>query len=165
MKFFLMMLLSLPLLAHAGKYEMCSWNNPGHMPFVGDITRGVDDYTDIPTAVREKLKARIDAFDFDDIARIRRDSISNGKYNATIKGMHFGRNSMCNDIDRSQWDKDREEIGMVFCEDAHCILGPTICRNVSRITKEKDSLLVPPTQPPAIEQVHEVPEPSSMFLM
>ena len=33
----------------------CSWDSPGHNPFMGDVVAAIDRYSDIPTLVRIKL--------------------------------------------------------------------------------------------------------------
>lgn len=112
----------------------CSWDRPGHNPFVGDLVASLDRYTDIPEATRARLKQRMAARDYDDLVSIKRDSISGKKsYDPRIRDMHFGENSMCREVTRAKWTPQMEERGLVYCEGSHCILVPTVCRNVSRI--------------------------------
>jgi hypothetical protein len=114
----------------------CSWDKPGANPFMGDVVAAVDRYSDIPTATRTKLKARMKARTYEDIAVIGRNSIT-GKadYADDIRDMHFGAGSICRTVTRTQWTSAMQERGLVYCEDGHCILVPTVCRNVSRITR------------------------------
>ena len=112
----------------------CSWDRPGHNPFVGDLVASIDRYTDIPQATRERLKQRMAVRDYDDLVSIKRDSISGKKsYDPRIREMHFGENSMCREVTRTKWTPQMEERGLVYCEAGHCILVPTVCRNVSCI--------------------------------
>ena len=116
----------------------CSWNRPGHNPFMGDVVAAVDRYTDIPAPVRNRLKLRMAARSYDEMVSIRRDAIlGQARYGTAITGMHFGAGQICGTVNRAQWTPDAQERGLVYCESGHCILVPTVCRNVSRITREE----------------------------
>ena len=114
----------------------CSWDRPGVNPFMGDVVAAVDRYQDIPAATRDKLKARMKARSYDDIAVIERDGI-HGKaaYAPEIRDMHFGPGAVCRTVTRTRWTAQMQERGLVYCEDGQCILVPTVCRNVSRIRR------------------------------
>jgi len=121
----------------------CSWDHPGHNPFMGDVVAAVDDYKDIPAATRAKLKARMAKLDYDEFVLIERDRISGmGEYGSDITDMHFGTNGVCKTISRSKWTSQMKERGLVYCEDGQCILVPTVCRNVSRIKRAGDGPLL-----------------------
>jgi PEP-CTERM motif len=133
----------------------CSWDRPGRNAFTGDVVAAIDRYSDIPTPVRVRLKERMQAREYDDMVDIRRDSIK-GKfeYASTIRDMHFGKDRVCRTVTRSKWTAKTHERGMVYCEGEHCILVPTVCRNVSRIDRKPalvagDVLKPPPGVPPA----------------
>ena len=114
----------------------CSWDQPGHNPFMGDVVAAVDRYPDIPVEVRARLKQRMAQRDYDDIVSIRRDSLAGTRsYNPAIRDMHFGVDRVCTQVSRQKWTAERQERGLVYCEGSHCILVPTVCRNVSRITR------------------------------
>jgi len=114
----------------------CTWDKPGANPFMGDVVAAVDRYHDIPSNTRAKLKARMQARSYDDIAVIGRDAVKGkGDYAPEIRDMHFGAGSVCRTVTRTQWTSTMQERGLVYCEDGHCILVPTVCRNVSRITR------------------------------
>ncbi|WP_457419963.1 MHFG family PEP-CTERM protein [Roseateles sp. P5_E7] len=114
----------------------CSWDRPGVNPFMGDVVVAVDRYQDIPAATREKLKARMKARSYDDIALIERDSIKGqASYAPEIRDMHFGPGAVCKTVTRAKWTAKTQERGLVYCEDGQCILVPTVCRNVSRIRR------------------------------
>jgi len=118
----------------------CSWDRPGHDPFTGDVVAAVDRYGDIAPDVRERLKARMARRDYDDIVSIRRDSITGkARYGSTIRDMHFGTRQVCHSVTRASWTPSMEERGLVYCESGQCILVPTVCRNVSRITRAEVS--------------------------
>ncbi len=131
----------------------CSWDRPGRNAFSGDVVAAVDRYSDIPTPVRARLKERIQAREYDDMVDIRRDSIK-GKfeYASTIREMHFGKDRVCRKVTRTKWTAKTHERGMVYCEAEHCLLVPTICRNLSRIDRKPalvagDTLKPPPGVP------------------
>lgn len=120
----------------ADTIAQCSWDRPGHNPFVGDVVAAVDRYRDIPQPVRARLKERMRARSYDDMVDIRRDSIV-GKhaYDNDIREMHFGSGRVCTQVTRKRWGAATHERGLVYCESGHCILVPTVCRNVSRINR------------------------------
>lgn len=114
----------------------CSWDSPGANAYVGPVPAAVDRYTDIPVEVRERLKQRMERRDFDEMATIRRDSITGRhRYNSDIRDMHFGSGQVCRSVTRSKWAPEAVERGLVYCEAEHCIIVPTVCRNVSRVTR------------------------------
>jgi len=116
--------------------EHCSWNRPGADPFMGDVVAAVDRYPDIAPQVREELKARMRARQYDEIVVISRDAIrGKGNYDARISDMHFGPGRVCRNVTRSGWSEQMQERGLVYCVQGVCILVPTVCRNVSRITQ------------------------------
>lgn len=123
----------------------CSWDNPGHNPFMGDVVGAVDRYTDIPVDARARLKKRMAAREYDDMVSIKRDTIAGKQqYGTAIRDMHFGWNSVCSTVTRDKWTPAMEERGLVYCEGNHCILVPTVCRNVSRIDRAPAAAGIPP---------------------
>lgn len=119
-----------PVLPH------CSWDRPGVNPFTGDVVAAVDRYKDIPEPVRARLKKRMQERSYDEFVSIKRDAITGkAQYSSDIRDMHFGSGSVCKTVSRSKWTDKTEERGLVYCEESHCILVPTVCRNVSRITR------------------------------
>lgn len=150
--------------AEAARLAHCSWDRPGHNPFMGDVVAAVDRYTDIPADVRARLKQRMAKREYDDIASIRRDSIDGkGRYEPAIRDMHFGTGRVCTSVSRSAWASTHHERGLVYCEGRECIIVPTVCRNVSRITREEPlamasrDLLGPEAAPPDDELLFEPP--------
>ena len=130
------MLVSLALAASGATLPTCSWDQPGVNPFMGDVVAAVDRYTDIPEAARTRLKARMATRDYDEIVSIGRDAIvGKAQYSSEIRQMYFGANSMCNTVTRAKWTQKMQERGLVYCEGTQCIIVPTVCRNVSRITR------------------------------
>jgi hypothetical protein len=126
----------------AGGPARCEWRAPARDPFRGDVPGAVDDYTDIPASTRQKLKARMARFAYDDIVTIRRDSIEgNQRYEPALLDMHFGNRRICAEVTRQSWRPDHEERGMAYCEDGHCIVVPLVCRNVSRIRRQPPQVM------------------------
>lgn len=114
----------------------CSWDKPGQNPYMGDVVAAVDRYADIAPDVRERLRGRMVRRDYDDIVTIKRDSITGkGRYGSTIRDMHFGARQLCHSVSRAGWSPAMQERGLVYCDSGQCILVPTICRNVSRISR------------------------------
>lgn len=119
---------------------------------MGDVLAAVDRYADIPAATRQALQARMLAHQYDDIAEIRRDTITGTQTYSDLRDMHFGEGRLCRLPSRALWSAQHTELGLVYCEQEHCLIVPTVCRNVSRVTRTG----VPPGVPPALPPV-EVP--------
>ena len=125
-----------PLVPRMERVDHCSWDRPGHNPFMGDVVAAIDRYTEIPTPVRMRLKQRMQARQYDDLVDIRRDEIrGRARYEPAIRDMHFGLDRVCRQVSRAGWTAQMHERGLVYCEAGHCILVPTVCRNVSRIER------------------------------
>lgn len=112
----------------------CSWNNPGSNPYMGPVPDAVYSYTDIPKPVQDRLRDRMQRHDYDDIVLIGAETIVGAHTYGDLRQMHFGTNKRCEQVDRSKWD-GRLERGLVYCEAEHCLIVPTVCRNVSRVTR------------------------------
>lgn len=135
------LILTAALAASTGVVPVCSWDRPGHRAFMGDVVAAVDRYADIPAPVREALKKRMAARQFDEMATIERDAIRGRfKYASDIREMHFDRGQLCATVTRDKWPAGASERGLVYCEAGHCIIVPTVCRNVARITRLTDRL-------------------------
>ena len=141
----------------------CSWDSPGHNPFMGDVVAAIDRYSDIPTLVRIKLKQRMQARRYDDLVDIRRDTITGReRYEPTIRDMHFGLDRVCRQVTRARWTAAMHERGLVYCEQGYCILVPTVCRNVSRVDR-RPTLVAGErmTAPSSAEPMHSAPSAGS----
>jgi hypothetical protein len=115
--------------------DVCSWDKPGANPFTGSVPAAVDRYTDIPMAVRARLKERMEKRQYDEIAVIERDSIiGQGVRYEDLRQMHFGNGQLCKTVSRAKWSDQARERGLIYCESGYCLIVPTVCRNVSRVT-------------------------------
>lgn len=130
-----------PAAAPSTPLARCSWDSPGTNPYGGTLAAAVDRYTDIPEPTRAVLKARMASQRYDDIAVIGRSHITGtAAYGPELRDMHFGNGRfgngrLCRTVTRQRWAAGAEERGLVYCEAGHCIIVPTVCRNVSRITR------------------------------
>jgi hypothetical protein len=147
--------------------DHCSWDAPGTDPFRGDVPAAVARYSEIPAPTRLVLRQKMQRHEFDDVAEIRRDTIAGKHQYADLRRMHFG-NKLCGKVSRAKWTDSSVERGLVYCAGEHCVIVPTVCNNVSLITRlpPKDvpraappqapvlppetSLLEPPAEPPVI---------------
>lgn len=125
----------------------CDWNSPGADPFHGEVPAAVARYTEIPPAARDELRRRMERHEFDDVAEIRRDTITGRHDYADMRSMHFGK-KLCRKVSRAKWTDAMVERGLVYCvEDGrYCVIVPTVCSNVSLVTR-----LVPRAAPPVAE--------------
>jgi len=126
----------------------CAWDDPGRDPYLGEVPAAIDVYDDIPKPVRARLKERMARHAYDDFVEITRDTIAGTQdYEPQITGMHFGSKGLrCVTTTRDGWRPEHREHGLVYCEDGHCILVPTVCRNVSRIVRR-------PAPPPPVGEL------------
>lgn len=114
----------------------CSWDKPGFNPYTGSVENAIHNYKDIPPGIQTRLIAKIKSGDFDDTVSIKRDSIEgNFSYDPEIKGMHFGKNRTCSSVTRRGWSETHFEPSKIYCERSYCIAIPSVCNNVSRVTR------------------------------
>ncbi|MFZ4652601.1 MAG: MHFG family PEP-CTERM protein [Rubrivivax sp.] len=154
------LVLTTALVASTVTLPSCSWDRPGADPYMGDIPTAVDRYRDIPPETRAKLKQKMAMRAYDDIATITRDEIKGtlpkgGRRElatySDLRDMHFGNGRICQQVGRTRWKPDAVERGLIYCADGHCLIVPTICRNVSRINAPLDFETAagrPPPPPP-----------------
>lgn len=128
--------------------DACSWDAPGRNPYTGPVPAAVEAYQDIPPAIRAKLRSRMERRAYDELVTIRRDVIEGQDASYTnLRGMHFGKGTVCRQVTRSGWPAEAVERGLVYCEDHHCIVVPTICNNVARVDKvptRRTAAMLPP---------------------
>jgi len=125
----------------------CSWASPGADPYTGPVPAAVEAYADIPAPVRAKLRQRMAAHAYDEVATITRGEIIGQREYTDLRAMHFGAGRVCATVDRTAWAAAHVERGLVYCEADHCIIVPTVCRNVARVTR------LPQKPEPATEEL------------
>ena len=114
----------------------CSWAHPGANPYRGDPTHALADFA-MPDETRDKLRAMMRTHRYTDVAQISRDDIVGEHGYADLREMHSGRGQVCHGaVDRSAWSATRKERGLVYCADDVCVIVPTICNNVSLVTRK-----------------------------
>lgn len=124
----------------------CSWDSPGANRYIGTAANAVNNYTDIPKPVRDILIKRMDSKKYDDIVEITRNSISGKNVYSDLRDMHFGKNQICKSVTREKWKTTALERALIYCEQGYCIAAPTVCGNISRISKKEDEEIIdPPT--------------------
>lgn len=127
---------AVPSGSRPAELRACSWDHPGRNAFTGDVPDAVDRYTDLAPAVRERLKARMRAHDYDDVVEISRNRIEGAAgYSSEIRDMHFGAGQVCGAVTREGWTDVHRERALVYCDGNDCVMVPTVCRNVSRIAR------------------------------
>lgn len=130
----------------ANVINSCGWNHPGSHPYKGGISKGIDNYPDIPAPIKKKLKDRLHKMEFGSVVTITRDGITGG-FHPEITDMHFSANTVCRSVNREVWPKDHTEVGLVYCEDEYCIVVPTVCGNISRIYRSAPGVAIEPSIP------------------
>ena len=116
----------------------CSWAHPGANPYRGDPVRALADF-DLPEATRAKLRTMMAAHRYTDVATITRDDIVGVRGYTDLREMHSGHGEVCHgSVDRSAWSAKRRERGLVYCADDACVIVPTICNNVSLVSRKPD---------------------------
>lgn len=131
----------------------CSWAHPGANPYRGDPVHALDDL-DMPSSTRRGLREAMRAHRYTDVATISRDDIvgSHGDGYGDLREMHSGRGQVCHGaVDRSAWAPTRRERGLVYCAGEVCVIVPTICNNVSLVTRKPVRAAAPDDAPIDIE--------------
>lgn len=126
----------------------CSWDNPGANPYSGPVPVAVQRYTEIPKATRDKLQSRMESRKYDEVVTIGRDFIAGENEYENLRSMHFGKNKICQTVSRTKWKPDAVERGLVYCEDSHCVIVPTVCNNVSLVTRKARVAPLAPVESP-----------------
>lgn len=146
--------------------DSCSWDNPGVNPYMGEIPAAVEAYKEIPPSDRAAIKLAIEKKRYSDIVLITRNGIlgiePTIEYAPQLTKMHFG-NGICNTTTRDKWAKNHVERALVFCSGDYCVAVPTVCRNVSLLTKTKGSIQEY-SLPKQRHTTYNVPEPTTYLL-
>lgn len=127
----------------------CEWSAPrGAYAVRVEPASLVHNYAEIPADVQHTLAQKMRALAYDDLVLIKKDSltaISGGQY-SDFRKMHFGAQGqkMCQQVTTRTWTDRDEEMALVYCHGGWCAAVPTVCNNVSLITR------VPPEPGPAM---------------
>jgi len=139
----------------------CSWAHPGANPYRGDPVRALADF-DMPPSTRAKLRALMAAHRYTDVATITRDDIAGAQSYTGLREMHSGSGQLCHGaVDRSAWAADRRERGLVYCADDACVIVPTICNNVSLVSRKPVKAATPDDDTPIDISPSAGPAPAS----
>ena len=116
----------------------CSWAHPGANPYRGDPTSALADFA-MADDTRRRLRALMAAHHYTDVATITRDDIVGQQHYDDLREMHSGHGQTCHGaVDRSAWSDQVQERGLVYCAGDTCVIVPTICNNVSLVTRKPD---------------------------
>jgi hypothetical protein len=134
---------------------VCVWNDRGLHRVTVPVSPLVDHYPDIPKATRDKLKQRIDRFQYDEMVVISRDGIKSDVFTYSgMQYMHFGNGQkVCGEVKTDHWAPGDIERAMIFCQDGHCLALPLVCSNLARVTRfepvrREASVQIPPIESP-----------------
>lgn len=124
--------------------KYCSWNNPGHNPYMGTLESAVDRVVHSPQEAAV-IKHKINQRAWDDWVVIGRDYIVGAFEYHNLRNMNFGENTVCQHPDRTWWGT-KQERGLVYCGESTCVVIPTVCRNLSVV--DRGRIIGPPQTPP-----------------
>ena len=116
----------------------CSWAHPGANPYRGDPVSALADFS-MTEETRRQLRVLMTAHRYTDVATITRDAIVGQQHYDGLREMHSGHGQICHGaVDRSAWSGRVQERGLVYCVGDTCVIVPTICNNVSLVTRKPD---------------------------
>ena len=116
----------------------CSWAHPGANPYRGDPPAALADFA-MPEDTRRTLRTAMAAHRYTDVVTITRDGIAGQRRYGDLREMHSGHGQLCHgNVDRSAWSATHEERGLVYCAGDTCVIVPTVCNNVSLVTRKPD---------------------------
>ena len=116
----------------------CSWAHPGANPYRGAPEAVLADFA-MPDDTRRQLRALMVARRYTDVVTITRDRIQGQHVYTDLRQMHSGHGVVCHgSVDRSAWSAKHEERGLVYCVGDTCVVVPTVCNNVSLLTRKPE---------------------------
>lgn len=116
----------------------CSWAHPGANPYRGDPPAALADFS-MSDDTRRQLRVLMAARRYTDVVTITRDGIAGEHSYGDLRQMHSGHGQLCHgNVDRSAWSPTHEERGLVYCVGETCVVVPTVCNNVSLLTRRPD---------------------------
>ena len=116
----------------------CSWAHPGANPYRGAPPAVLADFA-MSDDTRRQLRALMTERRYTDVVTITRDHIAGQHAYNNLRQMHSGHGQVCHgSVDRSAWSVTHEERGLVYCVGVTCVVVPTICNNVSLVTRQPE---------------------------
>jgi hypothetical protein len=116
----------------------CSWAHPGANPYRGAPSAVLADFA-MPDEARKQLRALMTEHRYTDVVTITRDHIAGQHAYGDLRQMHSGHGEVCHgSVDRSAWSVKHEERGLVYCVGETCVVVPTVCNNVSLVTRKPE---------------------------
>ena len=140
--------------------DHCDWSAPGHNPYMGSVPQAIESYK-LPKPVELLLKEKMKSQKYDDLAEIRSTGITGQFVDYTdLREMHSGKGIKCKTVSIN-WTPDQVERALIYCEGEYCIAVPTVCRNVSLITRVPRQPTTPPVTVKSFEyeSLPEMPAP------
>ena len=139
----------------------CNWNSPGSNPQIGDKIASLQNYKDIPAAVRAELGKKMAARKYDDHVVITRNSIRGNMDYTNARDMHWGQNKICfGEVVRSAWTEKQTHRALVYTYAGYSIAVASVCGNVFRldVISGGGGGNSSSAQPPADSSVTAIPE-------
>jgi hypothetical protein len=116
----------------------CSWAHPGANPYRGAPAAVLSDFA-MSDHTRRQLRALMTTLRYTDVVTITRDRIAGQHAYGDLRQMHSGHGEVCHgSVDRSAWSDTHEERGLVYCVGETCVVVPTVCNNVSLVTRKPE---------------------------
>jgi len=116
----------------------CSWAHPGANPYRGEPAAVLADFA-MSDDTRRQLRVLMAARRYTDVVTITRDHIGGQHAYTDLRQMHSGHGQVCHgSVDRSAWSPTHEERALVYCVGDTCVVVPTVCNNVSLVTREPE---------------------------
>ena len=115
---------------------VCEWS-AGADRYVGSVPAAIASYG-FPAATQAELIAQWEERRWADVVTIDRDSIRSrtADYGPDMRQMNFGgKGRRCERVSRAKWTASHIETAIVLCADGECVAVPSVCSNVSRVTR------------------------------
>lgn len=124
----------LTIASAAASASTCNWNNPGANPQTGDKIKSLENYKNIPAAVRAELAKKMAARKYDDHVVITRNSIRGNQDYTNARDMHWGQNKICfGEVVRSAWKETQTHRALVYTYAGYSVAVASVCGNVFRL--------------------------------
>lgn len=127
--------------------DTCEWSLPtGTAAYMQELSVAVNSYVEIPADARALLVAAINKRQWIAQVEIRRSGIKSLTFGdqaeySDLREMHFGDGSVCRSLTMGTWPESHAENALIYeavspsTGKPYTVAIPSICRNVSRITR------------------------------